>query len=478
MEKSVSSQTNRAQKKGRSPARRYPRYVFSIFFALSFLNYLDRNIFIGASNAIAKDLHLSLAQLGYIASAFLILYTITTIPLGLWADRASRKNVVALSVTVWSLTTALTALATNFVFAFFSRMLLGIGEAGYFPAGTALLSDYFPRKRRARIMSYWNIAQYLGIFVGFALGGILAGIGLWRTGFLIAAVPGLLIAFLCWRIREPRRNQADEEASQVANDLEPNDLEPLGSEIPLPQSAEKNAGQRSQTFIQQCKRMLSIKTLLVLMAMQVFAFFVLGVNVTYLPIYLQQVDTFHLSQQFTGLYSGGIIILAGLTGNVLGGIFSDLLQRRYAGARILICGISFLIGAPLLVLTIEARNFIIFSMLLFLTVGMLAIYNGPSTAATQDIVPSWLRSSSIALSLFVAHLLGDAFAPAIIGLMATSFDPTHGQHFAHNLAGNELGLAILITCTPALVIAGIIGILGARWMRSDVEAAVLAEQAK
>jgi MFS family permease len=472
MEKIVSSQTNSAAKtKKTTPSARYPRYVFSIFFIISFLNYLDRNIFTGASNAIAKDLHLSLAQLGYIASAFLLMYTLTTIPLGLWADRASRKNVVALSITVWSLTTALTAFATNFAFTFVSRMLLGVGEAGYFPAGTALLSDYYPRERRALIMSYWNIAQYVGIFVGYAIGGILAGLGLWREAFLIAALPGLLVAFLCWRIREPRRNQADEEAA-----LETGEHEPLKTGMPDPIITNSDPRQHAQSFVQQCKQLLSIKTLLVLMVIQIFAFFVLGVNVTYLPIYLQQVDTFHLSQQVTGIYSGGIIILAGLTGNIMGGFLADLLQRRYAGARILICGISFLIAAPLIALTIEARNFLIFSILLFLTVAFLAVYNGPSTAATQDIVPSWLRSSSIAFSLFIAHLLGDAFAPAIIGLLATSFDPTHGQHFAHNLAGHELGLAILITCTPALVIAGLAGILGSRWMKADVEAAIQAEQ--
>jgi MFS transporter, Spinster family, sphingosine-1-phosphate transporter len=451
---------------------RYPRYVFSVFFIISFLNYLDRNIFTGASNAIAKDLGLSLAQVGYIASAFLVVYTLTTIPLGVWADRASRKNVVALSVAVWSLTTALTALASGFVSIFISRMLLGVGEAGYFPAGTALLSDFYHRGRRARIMSLWNIAQYLGVFVGFALGGVLASMGLWRVAFLVAAIPGVLMAFLCWRIREPRRNQADEDA-----DLAANELVLTAIEQPAPPDVEARPKQRVQTFWQQCKQMLRIKTLLVLMVIQIFAFFVLGVNVTYLPIYLQQGDTFHMSQQYTGLYSGGVIILAGLTGNILGGFFSDLLQRRYAGARVLVCGCGFLLGAPLLAMAVETRNFVFFTILLFLTVTMLAIYNGPSAAATQDIVPSWLRSTSIALSLFVAHLLGDAFAPALIGTLATNFDPTHGQHFALNAAGNELGLAILITCTPALVIAGLVGILGARWMKADVAAAIQIEHA-
>lgn len=443
---------------------RYPRYVFAIFFFISFLNFLDRNILTGASNAIAKDLHLSLAQVGYIASAFLFVYTLATVPLGLWADRAPRKNVVAFCVAIWSIATAFTSLATNFVFIFISRMALGIGEAGYFPAGTALLSDYFHRERRSSVMSLWNVAQYIGIFVGFALGGILGGLGLWRLGFLIAAIPGLIVAFMAWRIREPRRNQADEEL-QLAGEtaaVEPDRVR-LST---LPARA---------SIIKQSLQLLRIKSLTALILVQIFAYFVLGVCVTYLPLYLQQKDTFGLSQQATGLYSGGVIVVAGLIGNLLGGYCSNLLERRFGGARILVCGISFMLCAPLIALTLWSRNFIPFTIFFFISVILLSTYNGPSTAATQDIVPSWLRASAVAITLLFAHLLGDAFAPALIGVMATNFDPTHGNHFANNLAGNDIGLAITITCVPALILAGLSGILGARWMKSDVAKAAEAE---
>src|SRR5712692_3119107 len=198
------------------PKRRsssYANYVFFIMFAISFLNYLDRNVFSAAANTIGTELHLSLSELGYIVFGFTIIYTLGTLPLGIWADRAKRKDVVAVCVAIWSLATAFTALANNFVSLLISRAVLGIGEAGYFPAGTALMSDYFSRAKRSHIMSWWSVGQLVGILVGFVIGGELAGIfiGSWRLAFVFTGIPGLFLAFLAWKLREPRRNEADEE---------------------------------------------------------------------------------------------------------------------------------------------------------------------------------------------------------------------------------------------------------------------------
>ncbi len=465
MSKFVSSRAADTQKT--TTRSRSPNYVFTLLFAISFLNYMDRYVFVGASDTIGKEFHLSLAQIGYVTSSFIVIYAISTIPLGLWADRSKRRNVVAVCVTVWSLATALTALTTNFFSLFVSRAILGIGEAGYFPAGTALLSDYFARAKRSRIMSWWNVGQYIGILAGFGIGGAVAGLylGSWRLGFLITGIPGLLLAFLIWRIHEPRRNQADEE--QIQDELAPS---VVVKHTPQISSTPANTG----SIWQQTLTLLRIKTLVILIVMQVFAFFVLGVNVTYLPIYLHQSNTFGLSTSFAGLYSGVVVVLGGLVGNIVGGYMADLIGRWYAGARVLVCGIAFLVSAPVYVLAITSRNFTLFTFLFFFSVLLLAIYNGPSTAATQDIVPSWLRASSIALSLLIAHLVGDAFSPTLVGVLATTFDPTHGMHFQLDTAGADLTRAFLITCTPALVLAGLVGTFGSRWMGRDV---VSAEQA-
>jgi MFS family permease len=441
----------------------YARYVFWIMFLISFLNYLDRNVLTGAANVIAKELGFKLDGIGYIASAFLIVYTIFTIPLGIWADRAKRRDVIAVCVAVWSIATAATALASNFLTLFISRMILGIGEAGYFPAGTALMSDYFCREKRSRIMSWWSVAQLVGILGGFVLGGALAGLypGSWRLAFIFTGIPGLLLALFVWRVREPRRNQADEEALEARNaSIAAGEAQGAGHPITMPTN-----------IFAQFGTLLKIRTLIVLIVMQIFAFFVLTVNVVFLPTYLQQKDTFGLKSGQAGLFSGAVVVLAGMAGTVLGGYMADWLNKRYPGSRILVCGIGFLLGAPSFAAAVTFHNLFVFTVFFVLSTLLLTIYTGPSTAATQDVVPSALRASAVAISLLIAHLLGDAFSPTLVGVLATQFDPTHGQHFVQGIAGQDLSVALLVTCTPALAIAGLVGLFGSGWMKSDIAAA-------
>src|SRR6266571_8034046 len=162
----ISPSASDVSSEGRSSTR-YAYYVFWIMFIISLLNYMDRYVLAGAANTVATELGFGPEGIGYISSAFVIIYTLGAVPLGIWADRTARKNVVAICVTIWSATTALTALANSFFTLFISRMVLGVGEAGYFPAGTALMSDLFHREQRSRIMSWWSCGQLFGILLGF-----------------------------------------------------------------------------------------------------------------------------------------------------------------------------------------------------------------------------------------------------------------------------------------------------------------------
>ncbi len=482
------SATKGGQERGRSLLLSgYARYVFWILLAISFLNYLDRYVLTGAAQTVADDLHFDLVDFGAITSAFIIVYTLGTVPLGLLADRIQRKGVVAACVAIWSVATALTALATNYASLFLSRMVLGIGEAGYFPAGTALLSDYTSRAKRSRVMSMWSIGQFVGILGGYAIGGIVTK-GNWRLAFLFTGIPGLALALLAWRLREPRRNQADEEEDVqkitldgiVQQEFPPAIGPTLGtSSTPIvtpTRTQQRNIFTESISALVQSMSLLRIKTLCILIAMQIFAFFVLGVSTTFLPIYMQQVDTYGMSSSSAGIYAGGVIVLSGIAGTMIGGYMADWLGRRHNGSRVLVCGIGFLLCAPCFACAILLHNRILFTIFFALTAILITVYTGPSTAATQDVVPARFRSSAVAISLLIAHLLGDAFAPLLVGVLATAFDPTHGQHIHIKMAGLELGQALLITCTPALLIAGLIGIFGARFMSADVADAIKADQ--
>src|SRR6202521_1198349 len=167
---------------------------------INFLNYMDRWVAAAASPLIQKEFRLSDAQIGLLDSAFLLVYAAAALPFGYWADRGVRRTVVGVGVAIWSIATLFTGFARSFVQLFLSRAVLGIGEASYYPAGTSLLSDYFPKEQRGRAMSIWGAGSAVGIAVGFAGGGYVAEKFGWRRAFLFAALPGLVCALLAFTL--------------------------------------------------------------------------------------------------------------------------------------------------------------------------------------------------------------------------------------------------------------------------------------
>src|SRR5256886_5880828 len=170
---------------------------------INFLNYMDRWVASAASPLIQKEFHLSDTLVGLLGSAFLLVYAFAAIPFGYWADRGVRKTVVAAGVAIWSLATLVTGFSRNFAQLFLSRAVLGIGEASYYPAGTSLLSDYFPKEQRGRVMSIWGAGSTVGIAVGFAGGGFIAEKFGWRSAFFFPAVPRNLFSPLALLVGGP-----------------------------------------------------------------------------------------------------------------------------------------------------------------------------------------------------------------------------------------------------------------------------------
>src|SRR5579884_1111523 len=129
--------------------------VFWLMFLINVVNYLDRFVADPLGPTLKQEFNLADSQVGLLTTAFLLVYTIAGLPLGLLADRASRARIVAIGVGIWSIFSAYTAFARGFGELFASRIGVGIGEASYLPAGTALLSTYNPIEKRAREMSRW-----------------------------------------------------------------------------------------------------------------------------------------------------------------------------------------------------------------------------------------------------------------------------------------------------------------------------------
>jgi MFS family permease len=422
------------------PSRGQARFAFCILFAINMLNYADRYVLPAILPKARQDLGLTTIEEGLLGSSFLLVYGLTTLPLGAWADRGMRKNIISLCVGVWSVATTLGGLSRNFWQLISARTVLGIGEAGYGPASISLLGDFFTKAHRGRVLSYWSVGNLVGAAIGFTLGGLVADAFGWRWAFYMVGIPGLIAAFLAWRISEPERGIFDREmdASSTAEDYGAKEVEAVHSGI-------------GKGFWTRAKNILQVPTYLAVIGSLVLSFFTTGGTSFWLPTYL--VNTFSLSVGKAGIITGAVLVGSGLAGTLLGGWLADYVQLRRPGGRLLVCALGFLIGAPLVLITLLIHHLALFIALFALGGISLSFCTGPIFAVIQDVITPGARATALGLTGLLVHLLGDAAAPTVIGLIADRY---------------TLGFALLITTPTFLFLAGFVCLVGTRTVAQDM----------
>ncbi|HEY4915089.1 MAG TPA: MFS transporter [Candidatus Dormibacteraeota bacterium] len=410
--------------------RGYARYVLVVMVGINFLNYMDRYVGAAASPLIQKEFHLSDTQVGLLGSAFLLVYAVAAVPFGYWADRGVRKTVVAAGVAIWSVATLFTGFARSFPQLFVSRAVLGIGEAGYYPAGTSLLSDYFPKEQRARTMSIWGAGSTFGIAVGFAGGGYIAEKFGWRSAFFFAAVPGILFALLAFTLREPLRGSAE----SIGHAME----------------------RMHDASLRKFLDLMRIRTLRATILSQTLLYFVLASNAFWLPILLTR--RFDLSVGRAGLLAGVVLVAGGLIGTLAGGWIADRRALKNPAAHLQVGITGFLLGAVFITIALIAPLNVgpipVFVPAFVLAVVCLYLYSGPFTAVAQNVVSPGLRAGAVTMLLFISHVFGDSHSTFDVGWIS--------EHVG------SLQLALLITSPTLLVLAAIIAATGLRSVKGDV----------
>jgi len=413
-------------------AKGYARYVLLLMVGINLLNYLDRYVAAAVAPQVQDELHLTNSEVGLFGTAFLLVYAIAAIPFGYWGDRGVRKTVIGVGVTIWSIATVLTGFARNYAQLFLSRAVVGIGEASYYPAGTSLMSDWFPKEQRARVMSLWGAGSTIGIALGYAGGGYIADVLGWRAAFFIAGIPGLLLAFLAFQMREPLRGAVEKAGPAVA----------------------RTAEASFRKFLD----LLKIPTLRATIISQTLLFFVLASNAFWLPTVLQR--RFEMSSTRAGLLSGAVIVVGGLIGTLAGGWLADRRALKSPGAHLETGIVGFLAGAVLIAIAILSPLNVgpipVFVPVFLVTVVCLYLYSGPFTAVAQNVVSPGLRASAVTLLLFIAHVFGDSHAPFDIGYLSDRF-------------GGNLTLALLITSPTLLVLAAVAAATGLRTVKIDTD---------
>ncbi len=181
-----------------------PWRVLALLFLANLLNFFDRTIPAILNEPIRLEWGLNDFQLGIIAAAFTVIYAIAGLPLGRLADRGSRRKVIGWGVALWSAFTAANAFAWSFGSFLVARMGVGVGEASYAPASSSLIGDLFPAERRSRALGIFMLGLPVGLMAAFfTVGPLVAAFGDWRAPFVVAAVPGFVVAALFFLIREP-----------------------------------------------------------------------------------------------------------------------------------------------------------------------------------------------------------------------------------------------------------------------------------
>lgn len=200
-------------------SRRQAYYTLAVLTAVYSFNFIDRQLLAILQESVKAELALSDSQLGLLTGfAFAAFYVTAGIPIARWADRGNRRDIIALSLFIWSFMTTLSGFVQNYLQLLLARIGVGIGEAGGSPPSTAMISDIFPPHRRAGAIGFYSIGVNVGILFGFLAGGWLNEFFGWRVAFLVVGIPGILLTVLVrMTVAEPTRGGSENrQASQVA----------------------------------------------------------------------------------------------------------------------------------------------------------------------------------------------------------------------------------------------------------------------
>ncbi|HEX8442691.1 MAG TPA: MFS transporter [Allosphingosinicella sp.] len=375
--------------------------VLAVLLLAYIFNFIDRQIIGILAVPIKAELKLSDTELSLMGGiAFALFYSGIAIPVAWLADRKSRVNIIAFSVALWSAFTALCGLAQNFWHLFLARMGVGIGEAGGVAPSYALISDFFPKERRARALALFSLGIPIGSALGVFFGGWIATNLDWRSAFIIVGLAGLPAALLVkLLIPEPVRggfDNADGSASAPAPPF-------------LTVAATLN---RTPSFW--------------LLSLGAASGSILGYGLIFwLPSFFSR--SFGLELIEVSWFYGSIVLVGGVAGTLLGGWLGDRTGPDRPGSYALIPAICFLIAAPTFAAGLFAPSLPV-AWLLFTVGQMLALaWLGPVIAAVQHIVPPNMRATASASFLFINNLIGIGFGIFFLGFMSDRMTAAHGQ---------------------------------------------------
>lgn len=374
------------------------RTALTMLVLAGVINYIDRATLAVANPLIREELGLSIAQMGYLLSAFLGAYAFAQLPVGALVDKAGPRLLLGLGLSLWSLAQVLGGLVRGFWTFFGARVLLGLGEAPQFPTCARVVRDWFSARNRGLATGIFNCSSTMGTAIAVPLLTWLMLTFSWRAMFVIMGVAGLLVAGV-WALlyRDP---------AHVA--LTPEERQHLIENDPPSRSA--------RLTWREWKLLFRFRTAWGMILGFVGTIFLLWVYSAWLPGYLEMER--HMSVKQTG-YAAAIPFACGMLGGLLGGVFVDWLHRlglSPMNSRRLPAGCALLGTALFTVLAAWVPSNVLAVIFISLAMFLSQVASTCAWALTSVAVPANCTASIGAMQNFGGYL-GGALAPTVTGLI-------------------------------------------------------------
>jgi len=374
--------------------RNYTLFILTIMYAF---NFIDRQIIVILQPLIKAELNLSDTQLGLLSGiVFALFYTILGIPIARLADKRNRRNIIAISLTIWSGMTAISGFAQNFMQLLLARLGVGVGEAGGSPPAHSMISDLYDEKSRATAISIYSAGLHFGILVGFAFGGYLGELYGWRTTFFVVGIPGVLLALVIWlTVPEPVRGTFDNAKVKDA-----------------------------PSFKETVATVFKLKSFIYIALGCAFSAFVGYGAINFMPSYLIRYHNMSLTD--VGLVLALVVGTGGMVGTFLGGYLADKFGRNDLRWYLWVPSIAILTGTPIMIFAYHSGN--LYVMLSVALVGIIAgnTYLGPSIAIAHKLVNVRMRATISALLFFILNLIGLGLGPLYVGWLSDTITGIRG----------------------------------------------------